>query len=439
MNAGRHDKREVQREERENEREQRAQKARGKREQKQRARASRRAVLMQSRRTIMIVVLAAIALVLYSVMVPVHVSVYESPVPAMMLLAAVAVTAALVSIRYPNLAIIMFTAASVLIPLTINRDTALHAPWPWSVPMLIAFAVTVAALTFQHGWRRGLILLASGTASGLVVSIMLPTVPSANSLIVTTSVVGGIYLIAVLLAGRLRLGDELTRQRAHTAEEQARREIIEERTRIARELHDVVAHSMSVIQVQASTARYRLPGLPADAAAEFDDLASTARSSLTEMRRLLGVLRTEDQSAELVPQQGIEDIPALVDSFRRAGADVGLELVAAGVSAAPDGVQIAAFRIIQEALSNAVRHAPGSRISVSVRTDDMAIHLRVHNTTATREVSASSGAAQPGGHGLRGMRERVALTGGTLEAGPDADDGWTVAAALPWLSKQESA
>jgi len=405
------------------------------REQKERARAARPPI---SRRTVMVVILSVIAIALYSVMVPVHVALYASSVPIMMLLAAVAVTAALVGVRYPNLAIIMFTVTAVLVPLTISRDAALTAPWPWSVPMLISFAVTVAALTFQHGWRRGLIMFTLGTGSGLVASIMLPTVPSANSLIVTTSVVGGIYLIAALLAARLRLGDELTRQREHTAEEQARRELVEERTRIARELHDVVAHSMSVIQVQASTARYRLSDLPSEVAAEFDDLAATARSSLTEMRRLLGVLRTEDQSAELAPQKGIEDIPALVDSIRRAGVDVGLELVTADVTAAPAGVQIAAFRIVQEALSNAVRHAPGSRVSVSVRTDDTAIRLRVHNTAATGEASVSPGSVPSGGHGLRGMRERVALVDGTLEAGPDADGGWTVAAALPWMSEQES-
>lgn len=425
MKAARLDKREYKREKRDQTR-----------ERKNQRRAARRAALLRNRRTIMIVILSVIAVTLYSVGVPVHASLYASPVPITMLLVAVAVAAPLASIRYPNMAIILFSAAAILLPLTINRDANVQAPWPWSVPMLIAFAVTVAALTFQHGWRRGLIMLAAGTASGLIVSIMLPTMPSANSLIVTTSVVGGIYLIAVLLAGRLRLGDELTRQREHTAEEQARREIVEERTRIARELHDVVAHSMSVIQVQASTARYRMPDLPADAASEFDDLAATARSSLTEMRRLLGVLRTEDQSAELAPQQGIDDIPALVDSIRRAGVDVGLELVTADVTAAPAGVQIAAFRIVQEALSNAVRHAPGSRISVSVRSDDTAIRLRVHNAAATGDPSPS--ASPSGGHGLRGMRERVALLDGTLEAGPDADGGWTIAAALPWMSKQES-
>lgn len=390
----------------------------------------------RNRRTTMIVILAVIAVALYAIIVPLHATLYASPVPVTMLLAAMAVAAPLVSVRYPNLAIILFSAAAMLIPLTINRDATLQAPWPWSVPMLIAFAVTVAAVTFQHGWRRGLILFALGTATGLIASIMLPNVPSANSLIVTTSVVGGIYLIAVLLAGRLRLGDELTLQRAHTAEEQARREIIEERTRIARELHDVVAHSMSVIQVQASTAKYRLPNLPADVASEFDDLAATARGSLTEMRRLLGVLRTEDQTAELAPQQGIHDVPALIDSIRRAGVDVGLELVTTDLSAAPAGVQIAAFRIVQEALSNAVRHAPGSRVSVHVGNDDTAVRVRVHNTAATRELPSPAPTA---GHGLRGMRERVALVDGTLEAGPDADGGWTIAAVLPWMSKQESA
>lgn len=425
MKAARLDKRDAKRQNRLEEHDRREKK-------KQHSTTRRRSAYSRNRHMIMIVTLATIALALYCVIVPVHVSLYASSVPIMMMLAAIAAAAALVSIRYPNIAIVMFTVSAVLIPLTISRNSALHAPWPWSVPMLIAFAVTVAAITFQHGWRHGLVMFALGTASGLVASIMLPTVPSANSLIVTTSVVGGVYLIALLLAGRLRLGDELTRQRAHTAEEQGRREVIEERTRIARELHDVVAHSMSVIQVQASTARYRLPGLPVEAVSEFEDLAATARSSLTEMRRLLGVLRTEDQSAELAPQQGIDDIPALVDSIRRAGVDIELEVAVVDVSAAPAGVQIAAFRIVQEALSNAVRHAPGTRIAVSVRTDDTTIHLRVHNTAAIQEVSA-----QPSGHGLRGMRERVALVDGTVEAGMDADGGWTVTAALPWMAKQE--
>src|SRR5690606_5052101 len=133
--------------------------------------------------------------------------------------------------------------------------------------------------------------------------------------------------------------------------------------RIARELHDVVAHSMSLIQVQASTARYRVADLQPEAASEFDDIAASARGALTEMRRILGVLRTEDQAAELAPQRGIDDVPALVETTRRAGAAVSLsQAVSDDVSAA---TQLATYRITQEALSNAVRHAAGSPISVS--------------------------------------------------------------------------
>jgi signal transduction histidine kinase len=371
----------------------------------------------------MVVILSALAVILYTIIVPVHASIYGSPLPVTMLLAAAAVAAPLVSVRYPSLAILLFTAAAVLIPLMVTRDVSVDAPWPWSVPMLIAFAVTVSAFTFQHGWRRGLVMLAVGTAAGLTTAIMLPSIPSGNTLIVTTSVVGAVYLIAVLLAGRLRLGDELSRERAHTAEEQAKRELVEERSRIARELHDVVAHSMSLIQVQASTARYRVPDLAPGVATEFDDIAGTAREALTEMRRILGVLRTEDHTAELAPQRGIDDIPALVESTRRAGAEVALAMAVSG-DVAPAS-QIAAYRIVQESLSNAVRHAPGSAISVTVTADDMTVTIVVRNAPSADPVGA------PGGYGMRGMTERALLLGGSVEAGADVDGEWRVTARLP--------
>lgn len=247
------------------------------------------------------------------------------------------------------------------------------------------------------------------------------------NLIVTTSVAAAMLLIAVLVAGRVRVAAELTREKEHSALEESRRALVEERTRIARELHDVVAHSMSVIQVQASTARYRIADLDAEAAAEFDDIAATARTSLTEMRRMLGVLRTEDQHAELAPQQGLDDVPALVDTIRRAGVEVGLVLEGMeAASAAGPGVQIAAFRIVQEALSNAVRHAPGARVTVRLHADADALHIRVHNAAPPQATESPSG-----GYGLRGMRERAELLGGSLAAGPSDDGGWTVEAALP--------
>lgn len=394
-----------------------------KQERKQERRSSRRRLWPRDRATALLVILAVIAVTLYSVLVPVHAGVYGTPVSVTMAIALAAVGAPLVSIRYPNLAIALFTASAVLIPLMISRDVAVGPPWPWSVPMLIAFAVTVAAVTFRHGWRLGLIQLILGSIAGITAAVMLPSIPSGNSLIVTTSVVTGIYLLAVLLAGRLRLGDELTRERANTAQEQAKRELIEERTRIARELHDVVAHSMSLIQVQASTARYRVADLSKEAVTEFDDIAATARGALTEMRHILGILRTEDQTAELAPQRGIDDVPALVETIRRAGATVSLtQAVSDGVSTP---TQLAVYRIAQEALSNAVRHAPDAQISVSLTADDTDVNVTVRN--AYDQETAGS----PGGHGLRGMSERATLLGGTVVAGPDADGVWTVTARMP--------
>ncbi|MFD5215019.1 sensor histidine kinase [Microbacterium sp. NPDC058345] len=377
----------------------------------------------RDRGTALIVVLAAVAVALYAVVVPVHAAAYGSPVGTTMALALGAVAAPLVSLRHPNIAIALFTASAVLLPLMVDRHAAAGAPWPWSVPMLIAFGVAVIAITFRHGWRPGLIQLGLGTAAGVTVAVMLPAIPAGTSIIVTTSVVSGVYLVAVLLAGRLRLGAELTRERAHTAQEQSRRELVEERTRIARELHDVVAHSMSLIQVQASTARYRVPDLPPEAASEFDDIAASARSALTEMRRILGVLRTEDHTAELAPQRGIDDISSLVETTRRAGATVSLrQSVEDEVSAS---TQLAAYRITQEALSNAVRHAPGSPISISLTgdADDIAVVIR----------NPHSGDAPPasGGHGMRGMTERAALLGGTVTAGPDGNGTWVVDARMP--------
>lgn len=390
------------------------------------------------RRTIAVIVLAAVAFVLFTIIVPIHTALYGAYVPLAFLLGAAICAAPLVALAYPRTGIVLFCVPAFLLPLFVAADRDPFWPWPWSVPALIAFVIFVAVVTYRHGWRLGLVPLLISLVGSLIAPLQFPDAATPNSvtadLIVTASITGVAYLVAVLLAGRVRLGEELTREREVSADEQSRRLMVEERTRIARELHDVVAHSMSVIQVQASTARYRLPELPDDAVREFDDLAATARASLTEMRRLLGVLRTEDQSTELAPQQGIEDIPALVESIRRAGVDVGLELIAAHISAAPAGVQIAAFRIVQEALSNAVRHAPGSRISVRVRTDDASVHLHVHNSPATSDV-----AVQASGHGLRGMQERVALVNGSLEAGQDADGGWTVTAVLPWADLKENA
>lgn len=384
-----------------------------------------------SRRTVGRFVLAGVGVVLLSVLVPIQSLLYGTVLPASFLLGAAVCGAPLLAVVLPRVAIVLFSAAAFVLPLVASPDHDPVWPWPWSVPALIAFAVFVGVVTFLHGWLLGLIPLLVGIAGSLVAALILPSAADATAmaadLIVASSVAGVAYLVALLISGRVRLGEELTRERETSAAEQSRRVLVEERTRIARELHDVVAHSMSVIQVQASTARYRVPGLAEDAAAEFDDIAATARGSLVEMRRLLGVLRTEDQIAELAPQQGLDDLPALADSLRRVGADITLSMDRGdeGALPVPPTVQIAAFRIVQEAMSNAVRHAPGAPVVVDVRVGTTAVQLRIHNGPA--QSTGEHGA----GHGLRGMLERAALLDGTLDAGPDGAGGWLVTAVLP--------
>ncbi len=386
-------------------------------------------------RTAALVALWGSAIVLYSNLVPIQTVLYGTSLPLSFILGAALCGSPLLAISRPRSAIALFSAAAFALPLLVVPDLATQAPWPWSVPALITFVLFVGVVTFLHGARVGVAPLIIGALVTLAAPLLRPDmVASAASsgsatadLIVTSSIAAAMFLVAALVAGRLRVSAELTKEKEHSALEESRRALVEERTRIARELHDVIAHSMSVIQVQASTARYRIPDIGDAATAELEDIAATARASLTEMRRLLGVLRTEDQGAELAPQQGIDDVPALVDSIRRAGAEVGLVIEGGDAAAgANPAVQIATFRIIQEALSNAVRHAPGARVEVRLHADAGAIRIRVHNAAPPRTPESHTS-----GYGLRGMRERAELLGGSLSAGPDADGGWTVEASLP--------
>ncbi|WP_149085458.1 MULTISPECIES: sensor histidine kinase [Microbacterium] len=390
------------------------------------------------RRTAALAALTAAVIVLYALLVPLQTVLSGTPLPLSFLLGAAVCGAPLLAPSRPRAAIVVFAVGAALLPLLVEPVRAVLSPWPWSVPALLAFALFVGVMSFVHGARLGVLALVIGALSPLTAPLLRPDMVSTPAssgsatadLIVTTSVATAMFLIAILVAGRIRVSAELTREKEHSALEESRRALVEERTRIARELHDVVAHSMSVIQVQASTARYRIVDLDDAAAAEFDDIAATARSSLTEMRRMLGVLRTEDQQAELAPQQGLDDVPALVDTVRRAGVEVGLALEGLETAAAAGpGVQIAAFRIVQEALSNAVRHAPGARVSVRLHAGPEGLRISVRNAAPPHPSES-----HPGGYGLRGMRERAELLGGSLTAGPTVDGGWEVDALLPLSS-----
>jgi signal transduction histidine kinase len=216
--------------------------------------------------------------------------------------------------------------------------------------------------------------------------------------------------------------DETRRAMADTLRDRA---AAQERNRIARELHDVVAHHLSMIAIQAETARLATPGMPAEGQAQLADIGGTARDALTEMRRLLGVLRVDvDDVAELSPQPGLDRIDELIEAARAAGTPVQLTLSGTPVPL-PVGVDLSAYRIVQEALTNARQHASGAAVEVEVAYGGDLLRLRI------RDDGPGSTDANPSGHGLHGMRERAAMAGGTLTAGPAEGGGFLVEATLP--------
>ena len=237
-----------------------------------------------------------------------------------------------------------------------------------------------------------------------------------------------IVLLAAWAAGRaVRAGRayadglrEQAERRAEAKVDQARRAVAEERLRIARELHDVVAHSMSVVAVQAGVGRYVIDSNPAEAARALDAIETTSRATLREMRQLLGMLR-DGTPGEMLSAPGLADIADLAE---RAGLRV--DVAVRGMPRElPAGVDLAAFRIVQEALTNVVKHAGTGHGRVVVTYSDEAVAIEVTDDGA--------GAAGSGdeGHGLIGMRERVALYGGEFSAGPLPGRGYRVSASLP--------
>jgi signal transduction histidine kinase len=325
--------------------------------------------------------------------------------------------------RYPLLAWRAGWLALLLVPLV---PATWWGGWPWGPPQLLALFVAFCAASLRH--RRA-------TLWWMFALTLIPwwvwldaDVPNLNGPISATIAVAAGAVAVDSIALRLRAQRALARQTEHAEAERGRLTVLEERSRIARELHDVVAHHMSLIAVQAETAPYRLTDLPDSALAEFGSLSAAAREALSDMRRLLGVLR-HDEPAGLSPQPQLSDVPLLVDAARRAGVAVELSVPPA-LEPVPAGVGVCAYRIVQESLSNASQHAPGAAITVSVGQDCRSVQLRVAN--------GPGGPADPGesdrapGQGLTGMRERVALLGGSLSAGRAPDGGFVVSAVLPF-------
>lgn len=294
------------------------------------------------------------------------------------------------------------------------------SPWPWLVVHTLVLLSLLAAVTYRVGWV-GAVLVWLGT------TLLLAGAVDGTDLAPGWAVASATVAATGWLAGRLaRSRAALSRQEELRASEEAARVVLQERARIARDLHDIVAHRMSLVAVQAETARYRRPGLPDAALEELASISATAREALAETRTLLGVLREASDPVATAPQPGVDDVPELVAGARRAGlvVDADLDCPAAGLAA---GTSLTAFRVTQEALSNVARHAPGTRTTVRLHRTHDGVTVLVRNSAPDDVPARVPGPA----HGLTGMRERVTSVGGTLTTGATADGGFEVLAVLP--------
>ncbi|MFE0799635.1 sensor histidine kinase [Streptomyces sp. NPDC058812] len=241
-------------------------------------------------------------------------------------------------------------------------------------------------------------------------------------------------LVVAVRHVRREAQQEVTAQQTVTAHERSRRTLLEERTTIARELHDVVAHHMSVVAIQAEAAPYRVENPPPELERAFATIRENAVAALTELRRVLGVVRAEDYEAPDAPQPTLADLDALLANVRDAGLSVE-KAVTGAVRELPPGVELSAYRIVQEALSNTLRHAPGATARVEVSYVLGGLGLRIVNGPIPELtlVKPSPGA----GHGVTGMRERVSMLNGEMTAGPTDDGGYEVAVFLPVTAPTE--
>jgi signal transduction histidine kinase len=338
-------------------------------------------------------------------------------------------------------------AIAVLLSLAATLPFYVRRRLPFA-SMLVAIVATVTLLTrdYQSNLQSQILLIAAYTigsyctttkrwlglvafALGLVAvaGFGIPDTTGAN-IVLTGALYFSAYALGTSTRNR-RMYEQQLEQRATDLErerdEEAKRAVADERLRIAQELHDVVAHSMGVIAVQAGVGAHVIDKNPAEAKKSLQAIAATSRSTLTEIRRLLGVLRADENGA-YQPAPGLTDLGRLVDDLGGAGLPVTLK-IDGDRDDVPPGVDLTAYRIVQEALTNVLKHAGPAHATVAIDYRPSSIHLVIGD-----DGRGVNGRASDGGHGLIGMRERVGVYGGTLSAGPAPGGGFRVDAELPY-------
>lgn len=299
--------------------------------------------------------------------------------------------------------------------------SAVPADPPEPIAQLLAMLIAPYSVAVHARDSRG---AAAGCGIALAAAL-------AAGLLVGDDVVFILVLVAIACAAGVavrRLGVRSTELEARAArlDEQARTAAAVERERIARELHDIVSHSVSLMVVQAGAAEQVLRSDPDQAGRALAGVQATGRAAVNDLRRMLGLLRGADGGGRLAPQPGLHAVDELVIAAREAGTPV--EVERGTVPTLPAGVDLAAYRIIQEAVTNASKHAPGRPTTVLVDSDGAELTIEVRTSGAARRNGASANGT---GHGLVGMRERAEVYGGELRAGFDERSDWVVRARLP--------
>ncbi|MET7767727.1 histidine kinase [Nocardia sp. NPDC005366] len=359
------------------------------------------------------------AIVFYSVAWPtLHVT-HVVPVAVQPFIAALAAFPILLARVNPALGWAISAGSALVIALAIP-----HQPGS-DLPFQVVQILALIALLFAVGLRASMQIVA---VAWFATSLLFATTTSGEGVSAAWGWpigLSAVVLFALLVRWLVSSRVQLLRQEEENELERARRAILEEKARIARDLHDVVAHHMSLVVVQAQTAPYRVEDVSPAARLEFESIGATAREALNEIRGMLGVLRSDGQLPEHAPQPKAADVTSLFDGARRAG--VSIEWTVTGdLGTVGETTGLALYRIVQESLSNAARHAPGAPVQVRV-TRDLDLSLRVLN-------AAGAHPARPvgnGGHGIAGMRARAIAVGGEVIAGPSADGGFLVEARLP--------
>jgi signal transduction histidine kinase len=308
---------------------------------------------------------------------------------------------------------------------------AIYTLWLDLPAYMLGPATLIAVYTVAAVEERQRSLLALLIVELVMVTLIFvgPSFPDFSSLALFALVIGAAWF----------LGDVVRRWRtaamqhelraaelAAAREELARRAVSEERLRIARELHDVVAHSMTVVALQAGSGRLAGREDPEAAQQALETIEKSSREALADMRRLVGVLR-EGEDLLTAPAPSLDDIERLVEELGRAGLDVGVSR-SGHLDRVPPGMALAAYRVAQEALTNVVRHAGVDRAVLALEASDGALSIVVENGPPTRPVEPMEG----GGHGISGMEERASLYGGSLEAGTTNDGGYRIEARFPF-------